>query len=137
MKLQIGDVVKNTVWGQEGQIMTEYENYWEVEKEKGQFITRTPTAWLQEQIVPFTIEQINNERWFNVHCFDGGAILSCESRLEFIDRMDAQKIVDDCKQEVSTVRCPLCQNEWVAVRTEGLDNLECPNCGRTSKIENV
>jgi hypothetical protein len=137
MKLQIGDIVKNIVWGQEGQIMTEYENYWEVEKEKGQFITRTPSAWLQEQTVPFTTEQINEERWFSVHCFDGGSILCCESRLEFIDRIDAQKIVNDCKHEVSKVKCDLCGKEWVAVRPEGLTKLECPDCGNMANFENV
>lgn len=96
MRLEIGDIVRQTIWGQEGQIMTEYENYWEVEKEKGQFITRTPTAWLQEQVVPFTSEEVNEQRWFHVNCFNGGSILCCEGNLEFVSRLDAQRIVDAC-----------------------------------------
>jgi formate dehydrogenase maturation protein FdhE len=39
--------------------------------------------------------------------------------------------------EVSKVKCDLCTNEWVAVRTEGLTKLECPNCWNMVNFENV
>jgi len=39
--------------------------------------------------------------------------------------------------EVSTVKCDLCTKEWVAVRPEGLTQLECPNCGNMVHFENV
>ncbi len=96
MKLEIGDIVRQAIWGQEGQIITEYENYWEVQKEDGQFITRNPSSWLQEQTVPFSDEEINEQRWFSVHCFNGGSILCCEGKLEFVSRIDAQGLANAC-----------------------------------------
>lgn len=39
--------------------------------------------------------------------------------------------------EVSKVKCDLCAKEWVAVRKEGLIELECPNCGNMVHFENV
>ena len=86
MRLEIGDVVRS-IWKYEGQITAEYKNYLAIEKDKEQFIHHSSTEWLQQQIIPYTSEQINQERWFKVNCFDGGSILSCESRLEFIDRI--------------------------------------------------
>ena len=96
MKLEIGDIVRQAIWGQEGQIITEYENYWEVQKEDGQFITRNPSSWLQVQTVPFSDEEINEQRWFSVHCFNGGSILCCEGKLEFVSRIDAQGLANAC-----------------------------------------
>lgn len=93
MKLQIGDIVKDTVWQGEGQIFEEYANYWATKKDPEQFISMTPNSWLDQQIVPFSEEEINNQRWFTVHCFDGGAILTCESRLEFISRINLNNLL--------------------------------------------
>lgn len=39
--------------------------------------------------------------------------------------------------ETSLVKCDLCSHEWVAVRPEGLDKLECPNCGNFVYFENI
>lgn len=39
--------------------------------------------------------------------------------------------------EVSTVKCDLCGKEWIAVRPEGLTELECPNCENMVQFENV
>jgi predicted nucleic-acid-binding Zn-ribbon protein len=38
--------------------------------------------------------------------------------------------------EVSTVTCNLCSYSWIAVRPEGLTELECPNCGNLSHFQN-
>jgi hypothetical protein len=39
--------------------------------------------------------------------------------------------------EVSQVQCDLCSHSWVAVRPEGLEKLECPNCGNMVQFENL
>jgi len=39
--------------------------------------------------------------------------------------------------EVSKVKCDLCDKEWIAVRPEGLTELECPNCENMVQFENV
>lgn len=39
--------------------------------------------------------------------------------------------------EVSKVKCDLCGKEWIAVRPEGLTELECPNCENMVQFENV
>lgn len=39
--------------------------------------------------------------------------------------------------EASKVRCDLCTHEWIAVRPEGLTELECPNCKNLGTFENI
>lgn len=39
--------------------------------------------------------------------------------------------------EVSQVKCDLCGKEWTAVRPEGLNKLECPQCGNMVLFENI
>lgn len=39
--------------------------------------------------------------------------------------------------EVSLVKCDLCNYKWVAVRDEGLERLECPNCSNIAMFENL
>ena len=39
--------------------------------------------------------------------------------------------------EVSTVKCDLCNKEWVSVRPEGLSQLECHNCRNMVHFENI
>lgn len=90
--LQIGDFVKSTIWGQEGCIFDIFNNFSDVEKDKTHFITMGQ-SWLEQQTVPFTKEQVENERWFSVHTTNGGSILCCESRLELIDRLDIDKLL--------------------------------------------
>lgn len=79
-----GDIVKDIIWGYEGEIMKEYENYWSILEDEDTYLTRTPDSWLQEQILPFTKKQVNNEKWFSIACHNGGSIWACESRLEII-----------------------------------------------------
>lgn len=52
------------------------------------------------------------------------------------------KCKDKCRyykdpHEVSTVKCDLCAKEWVAVRPEDVEKLECPNCGNMVHFENI
>ena len=39
--------------------------------------------------------------------------------------------------ETSLVKCDLCNHEWVAVRPEGLEKLECPKCNNIANFENI
>ncbi len=39
--------------------------------------------------------------------------------------------------ESSKVKCDLCNREWVAVRPEGIERLECPNCHNMVSFENI
>lgn len=39
--------------------------------------------------------------------------------------------------ESSKVKCDLCNREWIAVRPEGIDRLECPNCHNIASFENI
>ena len=39
--------------------------------------------------------------------------------------------------ETSLVKCDLCSHEWVAVRPEGLTEIECPNCENIVHFENI
>jgi len=91
--LQEGDYVTNTIWKQEGCVYKIWNNFAEVEKDAEQFISMSGASWLEQQTVPFTKEQVENERWFSVHTTNGGSILSCESRLEFISRVDIGKLL--------------------------------------------
>jgi hypothetical protein len=50
--------------------------------------------------------------------------------------MEKEQMVE-AHYEVSKVKCDLCGKEWVAVRTEELTKLECPNCGNMVNFENV
>ena len=56
-----------------------------------------------------------------------------ESDLEFLSQGDAVEAVKDIinsdPHEVSQVECDVCQHKWIAVRPQGLEKLECPNCG--------
>lgn len=48
--------------------------------------------------------------------------------------------LDDEKKdphEVSWVRCDICNYEWIAVRPEGVLQLECPNCTNIGNFENI
>jgi hypothetical protein len=91
--LQIGDYVMNIIWQQEGCIYQIWDSFTEVEKDSEQFITMSGKSWLEQQTVPFTAEQIEKERWFSVHTTNGGSILSCESRLEFISRVNINELL--------------------------------------------
>ena len=91
--LQIGDYVKSIIWGQEGCIDKIWNNFYEVEKDKEQFISMSGKSWLEQQTVPFTTEQVENERWISVHTTNGGSILSSESRLEFISRVNINELL--------------------------------------------
>ena len=44
---------------------------------------------------------------------------------------------NEIPHEVSKVKCDLCEKEWIAVRPEGLDKLECPNCGNIVNFDDV
>lgn len=85
--MEIGDIVKCKIWEFEGQIVKEYKNYWDIQNDKNTFVSRSTDDWLQEQTVPFTPKQINDENWFGVVVFNGGSIWSCESRLELLDKV--------------------------------------------------
>lgn len=97
MNIQVGDIVRHIIYGYEGQVVGEFENYWDASKDESQFVSMRSTAWLEQQAIPHTQEQVNNQKWFSVNCFDGGSILTCESWLDIIERIDVQAIFDTCK----------------------------------------
>jgi len=39
--------------------------------------------------------------------------------------------------EVSKVECSLCTYQWYAVRPEGVEKIECPNCENICNFENI
>lgn len=41
------------------------------------------------------------------------------------------------QHEVSEVKCSLCSKEWIAVRPQGLTELECPQCLNMVQFENL
>lgn len=41
------------------------------------------------------------------------------------------------KYSVSYVQCDICGHKWTAVRPEGTETLECPNCGHNGNFENL
>ena len=47
------------------------------------------------------------------------------------------KEIDYDPHESSFVKCDLCNHKWVAVRPEGLTELECPNCRNIASFENI
>lgn len=52
----------------------------------------------------------------------------------------SEVVLDEVKKdphEVSTVKCDLCDNQWVAVRPVGVDKLQCPFCMNMVYFENV
>lgn len=69
--------------------------------------------------------------------FHGGNVQAFEyackhitSILEFIDN-------NETVSDVSMVQCDLCNHKWVAVRPQGLKELECPNCNNVTTFENI
>lgn len=92
-KLEVGDFVRN-IHGIEGQIVEEFNNYWHIADGKENFISMTPDSWLEQQLIPFTQKQINEERWFSIHCPEGGGIWCCESQLEFIERPNIENLIN-------------------------------------------
>lgn len=83
MKIEAGDIVCDQ-YGCTGQVTREYASFWDVPYE----VIRDPKGWLEAQTVPFTEHQINNERWFSIGLFDGGSCVCCESKMEFVERID-------------------------------------------------
>ena len=62
-----------------------------------------------------------------------------EDDLEYLKMEDAVEGVKDIvmnynPHEVSEVSCGVCNHKWVAVRPEGVKQLECPNCHLMNKI---
>lgn len=60
-------------------------------------------------------------------------------RKKVIEEDDSTLFDDILKDphEVSKVKCGLCNHEWIAVRPEGIEKLECPNCHNISHFENL
>lgn len=48
-----------------------------------------------------------------------------------------QLIPDYDPHEASSVECDLCSHTWVAVRPQGLKELQCPNCKNMTQFENI
>lgn len=45
---------------------------------------------------------------------------------------------EEVKQwEVSLVKCDVCTYEWTAIRPDGVEKLECPNCHNITNFENI
>lgn len=51
--------------------------------------------------------------------------------------MSKNKDYESDPHEVSKVKCDLCGFGWIAVRPEGLEKLECPNCANMVYFENI
>jgi hypothetical protein len=81
-----GDMVKS-YHGYIGIVQTEFEN-WDDLKSKNDFLTigdDNKDLWLMEQENQYTVEQLY-EKWFSIRCIEGGAIWSCESKLEILNQ---------------------------------------------------
>lgn len=48
-----------------------------------------------------------------------------------------QLIPDYDPHEASKVECGLCGHTWIAVRPQGLTELQCPNCKNMTQFENI
>lgn len=84
--VKIGDMVQSE-HGYVGIVDKEFDN-WDDLKSKNDFLTlgnEHKDMWLMMQENPYGDEQLF-EKWFSVRCVDGGAIWSCESRLELINQ---------------------------------------------------
>lgn len=74
------------------------------------------------------------------HCYKKAIIDICNEEYS-----SDEKITDIAKifipnynpHEASLVQCDLCNYKWVAVRPQGLKQLECNNCGNMVYFENV
>lgn len=51
--------------------------------------------------------------------------------------MEKTDTIENSPHEVSKVKCDLCGYEWIAVRPEGVEKLECPNCNNIGYFENI
>lgn len=78
--ITIGDAVQ-TPHGFTGLVVQRSANFWTCigDRELG-------TWWLGQQVLPYTEQQVEAEEWFTIHCFGGGSVLECYSRLTLISR---------------------------------------------------
>lgn len=54
-----------------------------------------------------------------------------------VEKLLSASSVEDKPHETSLVMCDLCNHEWVAVRPDGLTELECPNCNNMVQFSNI
>lgn len=80
--MRISQRVKDTAYGHTGVIGQRFDNF---------KATGHKQWWLEAQDVPFSAESLS-ERWYQVLCDDGGAILAPESRLDVGDQTEALAI---------------------------------------------
>ena len=65
----------------------------------------------------------------NVQAFD----YACKHLTNILEVLEC----NEQSYEVSSVKCSICENEWVAVRPLGTEKLECKNCGHNTYFENL
>ena len=81
MKYKVGDQVIDIAYPESSGQIIECFNNWKDLCNKNTFVTAgDPDLWLSIQEILFTPEQLE-ENWYTIHCFAGGAIWTCESRL--------------------------------------------------------
>jgi hypothetical protein len=97
-----GDLVKENCYGYDGIINEVFIN-WDDLKLKNTFLTvdndnesekmskieklingDPKDNWLKMQVIPFTEKELI-EKWYSIRTFNGGAIWSCESRIQLIN----------------------------------------------------
>ena len=63
--------------------------------------------------------------------------ISFSKMVELLNDIARESREQGCRIEVSKVMCSLCGNDWIALRPEGVDKLECKNCKIISTVQRV
>jgi uncharacterized phage protein (TIGR01671 family) len=108
-----------------------YDYIGTVSFEKGSFVFK---KYLSE-------EKLNElRRIFDEQCMDTDITSNVNDflKVEVIGNIYEDNLLElVSKWEVSQVKCDLCGKEWTAVRLQGLQKLECPNCKNMVLFENL
>lgn len=63
--------------------------------------------------------------------------ISFSRMVELLNEIVIQTQDQNCRMQVSKVICSLCGNDWIALRPDGVDKLECKHCKIISTVQRV
>lgn len=63
--------------------------------------------------------------------------ISFSMMVELFNSVASESQEQECRVEVSKVMCVLCGNNWITVKPEGVNKLECGHCKIISTVKRV
>lgn len=63
--------------------------------------------------------------------------ISFSKMVELLNDIARESQEQNCRMQVSKVMCSVCGNDWIALRPDGVDKLECKHCKIISTVQRV